>query len=207
MLPEFAGVEVREVVRKSWMPEHVDHDVLQKNELKDRRFTHPFRDQLRYNITEIQASGQFTVDQVLSPHDVLILTLSIDRQGEGKYKRFLTESEIKAQTSGDPKIGDFRQELYWVLVRVWRRWYFGDRALETIKPGRYLYNRMIDEKLHTVPELAVLKADDLKRICPSQNSLIAFTKNMRTVMPDYNPPFINYDRKDKEEEAIPPSES
>lgn len=144
-----------------------------------------FRGRLNQWLEKTQEESNFTLEEIL-PDDYLKLTrlYLYPQPPEG---RWLNQSDVTAQVTGDPRTTMFREVLLRALIRVWRRSAYGPRAMEILKLSNFLYRSLIKREFTTIDEIRDADPEKILLVCGARPMFETLKERMQEHFPDWSP--------------------
>lgn len=106
-------------------------DLNPENKSRLRRELYQRLDQANFSLDEVLLDGQQTLVEAYLP----------------RSERMPSQEQVAATRFGDPRTEGFKRILQRALIRVDRRYYIGERAIETLKPTHFVYSGILNFRI------------------------------------------------------------
>ena len=147
-----------------------------------------FRGRLNSWLRQTMESGHFDLEEVLPPSTVAQVKLYLFPQGQSA--QWLTQEEVSAQVTGDPRPRRFRYHLLLSLAKIRRRSLVGSDAIETLIPNHFLYMSLVRQGIQTMKQIENLSPLDLAHVCGNRTVFDHLKECMHRFHPDWDPQVI-----------------
>lgn len=100
------------------------------------------KSRLRRELYQRLGQAKFSLDEVLLDGQQTLVEAYLPRRG-----RMPSQEVVAATRFGDPRTEGFKRILQRALIRVDRRYFIGERAIETLKPTHFVYSGILNFRI------------------------------------------------------------